>query len=320
MYNEQLYKKCIIDFIKGRTQPEEFETWFSENMEMLDWLQDRIPEGKTSRQIITVNLDYYLDKLSHDERKAVYDAHTAICDSEDTDVDNQVKLAKKLWQLIFDIEENVIEHNHLIHLLSTQGLQVFESYSNYKPDYIKHWIDSTKNILSKEFSYVVTVPYNVNGELSGLTRKNKLTYRLNLQGWLYSLMKEIYPEETLVRDNSLSEKFRFMLDVCPEYIGGCDVDDAEIIDKIIDSVPENMPKSKRVKEIKMRIKEAFHVKGTVYPRWVQEPEWPISKSGKPMRFVEQKRKKGKEYKNMMYTLYTFEDVDTGETVVVEQFT
>jgi hypothetical protein len=43
-------------------------------------------------------------------------------------------------------------------------------------------------------------------------------------------------------------------------------------------------------------------------------------NGKPMRFVEQKRKKGKEYANMLYTQFFFEDVDTGETHVIDQFT
>ena len=93
-----------------------------------------------------------------------------------------------------------------------------------------------------------------------------------------------------------------------------------VIEDILDSVPETLPKSKRIKEVKSRIKEAFHVSGIIYPRWVQEAEWPVSPNGKPMRFVKQKRKKGKEYENMLYTLFYFEDVDTGEERIVEQFT
>ena len=111
-----------------------------------------------------------------------------------------------------------------------------------------------------------------------------------------------------------------MLDACPEYIGGVEVEEAGIIEAILDSVPETLPKSKRIKEVKSRIKEAFHVSGIIYPRWVQEAEWPVSASGKPMRFVKQKRKKGKEYENMLYTLFYFEDPDTGEERIVEQFT
>ena len=74
------------------------------------------------------------------------------------------------------------------------------------------------------------------------------------------------------------------------------------------------------RSIKEKIKEAFPCKTKKYPRWVQSEEWQISEGGKPMRFIEEKRKKGKEYKNMLYKEYYFEDVDTGEIRIVEQFT
>ena len=73
-------------------------------------------------------------------------------------------------------------------------------------------------------------------------------------------------------------------------------------------------------QIKELIKKEFHIVGTKYPRWVQGGEWPVSKSGKPMRFVEQKRKKGKEYQDVLYTIYVFEDLDTLEKRIIEQFT
>ena len=110
------------------------------------------------------------------------------------------------------------------------------------------------------------------------------------------------------------------MDVCPEYIEGHEIDEAGIIEAIIEQVPESLPKAKRKKQIKELIKKEFHIEGTKYPRWVQGGEWPVSKSGKPMRFVEQKRKKGKEYQDMLYTIYVFEDLDTLEKRIIEQFT
>ena len=80
-----------------------------------------------------------------------------------------------------------------------------------------------------------------------------------------------------------------------------------------------MPKAKRKKQIIELIKKEFHIEGTKYPRWVQGGEWPVTKNGKPLRFVEQKRKKGKDYENMLYTIYVFEDVDTLEVRTIEQF-
>ena len=64
----------------------------------------------------------------------------------------------------------------------------------------------------------------------------------------------------------------------------------------------------------------FHIEKNKYPRWVQSAEWPLGQNNKPMKFVEQKRKKGKSYEMMMYTEFWFEDVETGEKRAVEQFT
>ena len=39
-----------------------------------------------------------------------------------------------------------------------------------------------------------------------------------------------------------------------------------------------------------------------------------------MRVIEQKQKKGKEYQTMLYTQFFFEDVETGEIRIIDQFT
>ena len=119
-------------------------------------------------------------------------------------------------------------------------------------------------------------------------------------------------------DETLSKKFDFMLDACPEYIGGEEVD--EILENLLESLPEELSKAKKVKLYKERVKAMFHIEKNKYPRWVQSAEWPLGQNNKPMKFVEQKRKKGKSYEMMMYTEFWFEDVETGEKRAVEQFT
>jgi polar amino acid transport system substrate-binding protein len=99
-------------------------------------------------------------------------------------------------------------------------------------------------------------------------------------------------------------------------------DEASMAGKVIgtqsaSSAEEYMDGSAFFKE---KVKEVFPTAGGKWPRWVQGAEWPLGMNGKPMRFVEQKRKKGKEYANMLYTQFFFEDVDTGETRVIDQFT
>lgn len=55
----------------------------------------------------------------------------------------------------------------------------------------------------------------------------------------------------------------------------------------------------------------FYVEGQKYPRWIQESEWPLSKTGKPTKFLRQKSK-GE------ISFYYFLDVDTGEEIEIMQ--
>jgi hypothetical protein len=63
-------------------------------------------------------------------------------------------------------------------------------------------------------------------------------------------------------------------------------------------------------KLKRDIKELFHISGSKYPKWVQEPDWPIS-NGTPMKFVSQQT-------NGEINSYLFEDLITKEKRVIEQ--
>lgn len=147
-------------------------------------------------------------------------------------------------------------------------------------------------------------------------RSGKLGQYLNLHYLFSQILMTAFPEEGIVMDMTVEKKFDFMLDACPEYIGGPEVN--HLLDELLEEIPADLSKAKRVKLYKEKVKALFPMAGKKYPRWVQEAEWPLSPSGKPMRFVEQK--KGKDYKTTMQTHFLFEDVDTGEQRVVEQFT
>lgn len=127
-----------------------------------------------------------------------------------------------------------------------------------------------------------------------------------------------FPDENITIDQTLREKHLFMLDACPEYIEGVEV--YPVIDRVFEEIPQELSRTKRIRMFKERIKQEFHVEGNKYPRWIQGGEWPLGQNNKPMRFIEQKQKKGKGYGQMLYTLYFFEDVETGEQKIVEQFT
>ena len=317
---QRTYKQNIVDFIEGRMPPAEFEAWFESTPAALDWLQSLIPEGMTMDDCVEVTMDYFLKKLPVNEYEEITAAYRALCEAEGAPIEAQIPLALEVVRLLSAVDPKKVRFESIIPILLPNFDLVLRSPASYKPDYVAHMVDGVRTLFTREYRSVGTFPYDVRRMAERLKTTTRLGYQLNLQGWLYWLMEQLFPEEIFVRDNTLSEKHSFLLNACPEYIGGVEVEEAGIIEDILDSVPEALPKTKRIKEVKSRIKEAFHVSGIVYPRWVQEAEWPVSPSGKPMRFVKQKRKKGKEYENMLYTLFYFEDVDTGEERIVEQFT
>ena len=317
------YKAKIIDFIEGRMESESFYVWFESNPQVLDWLQSMIPEGKTIRDGVEVKIDYFLKNLPQSKQDEINAAYQSLC--EVIDIDRAKKLVDLLCKLDakairFTNDTNAELFTSDMNLLLYNFKNVLDNPSKYRPSYVQHMCESVKNFFEREYTTVQEVPYNVKTLYSHNKTRSKLWTYVNIQSWLCALIKEIYPSECIERDETLEEKALFMMDVCPEYIEGHEIDEAGIIEAIIEQVPEVLPKAKRKKQIKELIKKEFHIEGSKYPRWVQGGEWPVSKSGKPMRFVEQKRKKGKEYQDMLYTIYVFEDLDTLEKRIIEQFT
>ena len=165
------------------------------------------------------------------------------------------------------------------------------------------------------------VPFTVQimlREELGKRGRSTLTHCLNIHSCLSNILEEAFPEDGIVIDQTLRRKFDFMLDACPESVDGPEVQ--QVIEDLLEALPADLSKAKRVKLFKERVKEVFPTDAGKWPRWVQGGEWPLGANGKPMRFLDQKRKKGKEYANMLYTQYFFEDVDTGEQRIIDQFT
>lgn len=317
------YKEKIIGFIEGKTAPETFYIWFESNPQVLDWLQSIMPQNKTITDRVDVKIDYFFKNLPQSKQDEINAAYQSLCEIVDID------RAKKLVDLLCELDAKAVRFTNDINAeLFTNDMdlwlynfkKVLDNPSEYKDAYVQYMCISAKEFFEKEHTTVQEVPYNVKTVYSHNKTRSKLWTYVNIQSWLYNLMTEIYPNEIIEKDESIHEKASFIMDVCPEYIEGHEIDEAGIIEAIVEQVPETLPKSKRKKQIKELIKKEFHIEGTKYPRWVQGGEWPVSKSGKPMRFVEQKRKKGKGYENMLYTLFVFEDVDTLERRIVEQFT
>lgn len=112
----------------------------------------------------------------------------------------------------------------------------------------------------------------------------------------------------IVPTSFYDEEALFYQETVGEYIGGPEVE--ADIDNVLAAFPNTMARSKRIKAAKLALRNHFHISGNKYPRWCQEPEWPMGGSS-PMIFVSQKRYGEK-------VTFIFKDSDTGDIRQVEQ--
>ena len=167
----------------------------------------------------------------------------------------------------------------------------------------------------------VEIPYNVKivikQSLKGI-KYSKWGAYLNLHFAMSNLLQSAFPSENIEVSDQIRKRFVFGLDAVPEYMEGFEV--SGFIDAVIDSLPQDLSDSKRKKLCRELLKEQFHIVGSKYPRWVQGGEWPLGSDGTPMKFLEQKRRRGKGYDTILYTEYIFEDTKTGSKRIIAQFT
>ncbi len=142
--------------------------------------------------------------------------------------------------------------------------------------------------------------------------KNKswdtIVNRAGIQGYLILFLEDLHIEYKAYE--KYDEDYRFLLKIQPDWI---DCNDDSILQSIIDSIPKDLSKAKRIAIGKEKVKAMFKYDKT-YPRWVQSPEWPIV-NGKPLVFSHQEKAKGGDIR----TYYYFYDEDTKEETVIVQF-
>ncbi len=137
---------------------------------------------------------------------------------------------------------------------------------------------------------------------------NRISTKASLQGELMRFLDEYHVSYTPYE--KYKEDASFLLEIQPSWV---DILDDKLLEDVMNSIPKNLSKTKRIEMGKARIKELFRYDNT-YPRWVQEAEWPIV-NGKPLVFSHREHVKGDDY----HFLYHFYDPDTKEETIVEQF-
>lgn len=160
------------------------------------------------------------------------------------------------------------------------------------------------------------VPYDVGNVINGILEQlgeTTLGKEYNLHCYIARLLGKYLPMEQFTLDKTLETKVKFLLDTCPEYLDSEAIENSGIFGELMKQLPESMPKTKRIKEFRKRIKDMFYVEGQKYPRWIQGSEWPLSKTGKPTKFLRQK-----SMHNGEVCYYYFLDMDTKEEIEVMQ--
>lgn len=189
--------------------------------------------------------------------------------------------------------------------------KILENDSDYR-EWLQSIVPATKTmyIYDSTINNVVQQPYSVSTMLHECESiqvggpKGSPEYRYIVHKEITDLIAEAFPELNLIPDQSLKDDYDLCMDACPMYIGGVEIAKANIIGKILATVPKNLSKTNRKKEARAKILQTFHVDGKKYPRWNQEPEWPVY-NGKPMKFVRS------EKVNFEVKIHYFIDEKTG---------
>lgn len=177
----------------------------------------------------------------------------------------------------------------------------------------------------KQFSYVtppskelIFYPYDirdvmrVHERLSYGGPKGTPSYHYYIHEAILQLFTTAFPDIQINADKRLSVLKDLSLFAVPSYIGGAEVAQENIIGKLLQDIPLEYSFSKQKQLVKERIKKAFYIEGNKYPRWIQDPEWPVS-NGKPMKYVATTKV------NREFVQHHFIDVDTGEERIVNDF-
>ena len=170
--------------------------------------------------------------------------------------------------------------------------------------------NKTMYIYDSKTNNVVQTAYNVIAKIKDCERldvggpKGSPEYRYAVHENISKLIAEAFPDIKLSKDESPRNNFMLCLDACPQYIGGTEIAQANIIGALLDEIPKTLSKTRRKRELKEKILKAFHIENKKYPRWNQEPEWPVY-NGKPMKFIRT------EKVNSEIKIHYFIDAETG---------
>ena len=307
------FEQMTIDMIEGRLSPDEYARRMNDCPALVDWLQSCVPEGETmARSVPSTFPELTAAELPAAEHEAI----SAAVEALRRDPDEPALAA--LLPLLNEAGRRIAQCTTLVfHLARTHAaildgsLPCSEAQRRTLPGTMLEAIDAP-------CERTVYVPYDVRAiwaELQEDSRPGTLSARLNLHGWITDMLERYRPDLSFTPDDSLEKLHDLLLTACPECVDGPEVWDSGILERLIAELPEGLRRPQRVKLLKERIAQAFHLAPKAKrPRWLQNPDWPVHE-GRPMRFLRTEKQHGGEK-----LLHHFIDDETGMERVVEDAT
>lgn len=125
----------------------------------------------------------------------------------------------------------------------------------------------------------------------------------------------------LLYSEIIDERFLFITQNCPDYIGGIDVEESGILFSIYETLPLNVSGKEKESMFAAKLRDIFGADNNCYPDWIESAEWPLI-DGAPMRFLGQTERSTEESteenEGAVYVDYLFEDEKTGEKKIITQ--
>lgn len=206
-----------------------------------------------------------------------------------------------LWfQTIIPDEATHIDHPYISYHIDSTGRSIYQLASSSHPFWNDVYYGTCFNVLRERIDM---------GEYFRLTDDfDTPDGRLNAYVFLHSLAAKKDPN--IPKTERYSKEFGFYLGVCSDNFEGHEI--RLFLDQLIFGIYYSDQITRGKKQLaKQKVKEALHISGRHRPRWIQAPEWPMG-TNSPMEFITQKQTGD-------LVQYTFRDVDTGETRVIEQY-
>ena len=175
------------------------------------------------------------------------------------------------------------------------------------------WFSYVTNVTKSDIT-INRVPYSIRSELKSWEEREpvgSINYKYELQTTMEVFLKEGFPELSVKPDDTIKEMYELSLAAIPEYIEGIEITKNGIIDGILNDCPSSGSKIEKIRFIKSRIREVFHLEDKKYPRWRQIPNWPVM-HGKPMKYMKTTVKVPNEWYR-----HCFIDLETGEERVID---